>query len=85
MASKEKGTLGIGGEWEQKVKGEGLVGQKQREVRGKGQLIDGREKEVRIKIVEALQEGMRKLGQDVERREGRFKKGFWSQSTRQPV
>ncbi|AFR93323.2 monolysocardiolipin acyltransferase [Cryptococcus neoformans C23] len=85
MASEEKGTLGIGGEWEQKVKGEGLAGQQQREVRNKGQLIHGREKEVRIKIVEALQEGMRKLGQDVERREGRFKRGLWSHSTRQPV
>ncbi|WVQ78273.1 hypothetical protein IAT38_000358 [Cryptococcus sp. DSM 104549] len=83
MASREAGTLGIGGDWQQDRQGEGLEGDAQRHVRGKGELVDGREKETRIKIVELLQEGVRKLGEEVERREGRFEKRLWSQSTKQ--
>ncbi|ODO10724.1 hypothetical protein I350_01321 [Cryptococcus amylolentus CBS 6273] len=83
MAHQEAGTLGIGGQWSQDADHTGPAGDQQREIRGKGDLIDGKEEEVRIKIVEALQEGLRKLGQEVESAEGRFKHGLWSQSTAQ--
>nr|ODN95147.1 monolysocardiolipin acyltransferase [Cryptococcus depauperatus CBS 7855] len=83
MASKETGSLGIGGDWKQEATGEGLNGSEQRNVRGRGELIGGHEKEVRIGIVEVLQEGIRELGEDVERREGRFENRLWSHSTRQ--
>ncbi|WWD15915.1 hypothetical protein CI109_100339 [Kwoniella shandongensis] len=80
MAEKESGTLGVGGDWEQGSQGTGLVGDAQREVRGKGELIDGREQQVRMKIVDVLQQGVAKLGEEVERREGRYEKGLWTQS-----
>ncbi|OCF35450.1 monolysocardiolipin acyltransferase [Kwoniella heveanensis BCC8398] len=87
MAEKQVGTVGVGGDWNQESKDDhpGPVGDEQREVRGRGDLAEGRERDVRVKICDLLQEGVRKLGEDVERKEGRFEKGLWSHSTRRTV
>ena len=42
---------------------------------------DATEKDFRIRICEALQDNIRALGGEVEREEGRFEKGEWSNST----
>jgi len=44
--------------------------------------IDGKERDIRIRICQALQDGVHALGVDVEREEGRFDKGEWSNSTK---
>jgi monolysocardiolipin acyltransferase len=88
LAAEEKGTLGVGGDWHPDEKDAGgldLGGRvqedsRQREVRGSGQLAQGREEEVRKQIVAILQEEVRKLGERVERKEGRFERGEWTQS-----
>ncbi len=72
IAEKEPGSAGIGGEW--------TAGEGQRQERSRGDLADGKEIEVRKKICEMLQEGVRDLGERVERDEGRFEKGLWCQS-----
>ncbi|WWD01391.1 hypothetical protein V866_008335 [Kwoniella sp. B9012] len=86
LADKEVGTVGVGGDWKQEqIKDTdtlGHVGDVQKEIRSKGALSDGREKEVRIKITELLQQGVSDLGREVEAKEGRFEKGLWSQSTK---
>lgn len=69
----------MGGEWEKEGKSPG--GEEQRRVRSAGDLADGQERQVRIDIVNALQEGLRELGQQVETEEGRFDRDQWSQST----
>jgi monolysocardiolipin acyltransferase len=38
--------------------------------------------QTRIRVVQELQESVRKLGEAVEEREGRFERGEWSQSRR---
>jgi monolysocardiolipin acyltransferase len=43
---------------------------------------DATEKDFRIRICEALQDSIRALGVEVEREEGRFEKGEWSNSTK---
>ncbi|WVR05231.1 hypothetical protein IAU60_002243 [Kwoniella sp. DSM 27419] len=84
MAEKERGTVGLGGEWKSEPSEMALdvEGELQRTVRSRGQLSDGKEEQVRINIVDLLQQGVQKLGQEVERKEGRFEKGLWSQSTK---
>lgn len=80
IASQEGGTVGIGGDWD--PEGNSVGGDKQREVRSRGDLAGGKEEETRIKITDVLQEEVRLLGEEVERREGRFDRGEWSQSRR---
>jgi len=41
--------------------------------------------QTRIRIVHELQEAVRKLGESVEAREGRFERGEWSQSRRREL
>jgi monolysocardiolipin acyltransferase len=83
-AAAEKGTLGIGGDWlaaDQLSQGQRVEeDSRQRAIRGKGQLAGGAEEEIRKEIVAVLQEEVRKLGDRVERREGRFERGEWTQS-----
>ncbi|WWC69460.1 uncharacterized protein I206_103400 [Kwoniella pini CBS 10737] len=86
MAEKEVGTVGIGGEWNQEIEKNdskllGNVGNVQREIRSKGDLSEGKERDVRIKITDTLQAGLAELGRMIEEKEGRFEQGLWSQST----
>lgn len=90
LAAAEKGTLGIGGEWQsdqthmppgREVEGEEA---RQRNVRGQGQLAGGQEEQVRKEIVAVLQEEVARLGERVEAKEGRFERGDWSHSRRAP-
>lgn len=53
----------------------------QQMTRSAGELADGRERSVRIRITEAIQEAVRQLGEQVEREEGRFERREWCQST----
>ncbi|KAL7423930.1 Lyso-phosphatidylcholine acyltransferase [Cryptotrichosporon argae] len=78
LAAGERGAVGVGGEWG----GEGFGDAEQRAVRARGELAGGQEESVRKRIVQVLQDGMARLGEDVERREGRFDRGEWSQSRR---
>ena len=78
IAGTQSGTVGIGGNWEKL--GESPPGEHQRSVRDAGTLADGKERAIRIRICEALQDSLREIGQDVERREGRFDRGEWSNS-----
>lgn len=88
LAAEEKGTLGVGGDWHPDEKDAGGLDHggrvqedsRQREVRGSGQLAQGQEEEVRKQIVAILQDEVRKLGERVERKEGRFERGEWTQS-----
>lgn len=80
IAATQQGTVGVGGEWEQRE--ESPPGSHQREMRQAGRLAEGRERDVRIRICEALQDGIRELGRKVEGEEGRFDRGEWSHSTR---
>ncbi|WVW83088.1 hypothetical protein I302_105106 [Kwoniella bestiolae CBS 10118] len=88
LADKEIGTIGVGGDWKQEAVRNtdtdtlGHVGDVQREMRSRGELSEGKEKEMRIKITELLQQGVSDLGREVEAKEGRFEKGLWSQSTK---
>ena len=70
LAGKEGDEVGVGGEW---------TGN-DREIRDRGELFEGREKAVRMKIVEVIQEGVRRLGEEIERKEGRFERAEWCQS-----
>ncbi|ORY23069.1 acyltransferase-domain-containing protein [Naematelia encephala] len=81
MASKEPGAVGVGGDWAETGTEQGDGG-RLKDIRSKGDMAQGGEKDVRIKICEVLQEGVRQLGERVERAEGRFDRGDWSQSTR---
>ena len=72
LAAKEPGSAGLGGEW--------TGGEAQRVERSRGELADGRERDVRVKICEVLQDAVRQLGERVETDEGRFDTGLWSQS-----
>jgi monolysocardiolipin acyltransferase len=78
IASKERGTLGVGGEWAKQ--GDSPEGEEQRLIRSKGILAGGKEEEMRIRITSALQDGLRELGEAVEGKEGRFERKEWSQS-----
>lgn len=78
VAGTQTGTLGIGGDWEQR--GESPSGEHQRDVRQAGELAEGKERDIRIRICEALQDSLRELGQEIERAEGRFDRGEWSNS-----
>lgn len=49
-------------------------------MRGQGHLACGTEEEIRRQIVSVLQEEVRKLGERVERKEGRYERGEWTQS-----
>lgn len=80
VARTQTGTVGIGGEWEKQD--ESPPGEHQRRTRQAGDLAEGKERDIRIRICEALQDSLRELGQDVERKEGRFDRGEWSNSTR---
>lgn len=80
VAGTQTGTVGIGGEWEKK--GESPPGDHQKRVREAGDLADGKERDIRIRICEALQDSLRELGQKVEGEEGRFDRGEWSNSKR---
>ena len=83
IASHESGTVGIGGVWTKQDGGvESPSGHEQRTIRERGDLAEGKERQVRIKITEVLQEAVRELGEMVERKEGRFERGEWSQSRR---
>jgi len=73
IAAREPGTAGMGGEW--------TAREGQRLERSRGDLADGQEREVRVKICDLLQDKVRELGEKVEREEGRFERGVWSQST----
>jgi len=66
----------MGGDWEKGTMG----GNEQRELRGRGDVADGREKAVRVDIVSVLQDSLRELGEKVEAKEGRFENGEWSHS-----
>jgi len=79
IAAGEKGTVGVGGEWDRE--GTSPPGEAQREVRDRGDLAGGKERDVRVRIAEVLQEAVRKLGVEVETEEGGFDRGEWSQST----
>ena len=72
LAAKESGSAGVGGEW--------TGGEAQRLERSRGELADGRERDIRVRICEVLQDAVRQLGERVESDEGRFDKGMWSQS-----
>ncbi|ORX39877.1 hypothetical protein BD324DRAFT_615344 [Kockovaella imperatae] len=78
LAGNQQGTVGVGGVWEKQ--GSSPSGQEQRRTREAGRLADGHERTLRIKICEVLQESVRKLGEAVERGEGRFERGEWCQS-----
>jgi monolysocardiolipin acyltransferase len=78
IASREKGTIGIGGDWEKR--GDSPKGEDQRVIRSRGDLAGGKEEEVRVKIVQELQEAVRELGEQVEGKEGRFERKEWCQS-----
>jgi monolysocardiolipin acyltransferase len=81
IQASEKGTLGVGGEWKPESGEVDLEeDRRQRQIRGQGRLADGREEEIRKQIVAILQEEVRKLGERVEEREGRFERGEWTQS-----
>lgn len=81
IQASEKGTLGLGGEWKaESGEANPQEDKRQRTVRGQGRLADGREEEIRKQIVAILQEEVRKLGERVEAREGRFERGEWTQS-----
>jgi monolysocardiolipin acyltransferase len=81
IASKQSGTVGVGGRWEEPSPS-GPSGETQRLIRSQGRLADGQEEAVRIEITQALQEGVRELGEQVEREEGRYERGEWCQSRR---
>ena len=72
-AGREPGTAGVGGEW--------TAGEGQRHERSRGILADGKEREIRLKICEMVQNSVRELGEKVEKNEGRFERKIWSQST----
>lgn len=78
VAARQSGTVGIGGKWEQE--GDSPSGSFQKSIRSQGRLADGKEETMRIEIVRMLQEGVRELGEVVERREGRYERGEWCQS-----
>lgn len=80
VAAGQTGTLGIGGEWEKR--GESPSGEHQKSVRQAGNLADGKERDIRIRICEVLQDSVRELGEKVEQAEGRFDRGEWSNSRR---
>jgi monolysocardiolipin acyltransferase len=83
IVASEKGSLGVGGDWlpESGQSADGAEeDRRQRQVRGEGRLADGREQEIRQQIVSILQEEVRKLGERVEEKEGRFARGEWTQS-----
>lgn len=80
IAATQTGTVGIGGDWEQR--GNSPPGQHQRGMRQAGDLAEGKERDIRIRICEALQDELRGLGQQVERAEGRFERNEWSNSRR---
>lgn len=96
LASREVGTLGIGGEWTSSESDPPNGGSRssldptvreaedsrQRIIRGSGGLAGGEEESVRKDIVALLQEEVAKLGQRVEAKEGRFQRGEWSHSRR---
>ena len=79
VAETQAGTVGIGGQW--KEEDGSPPSEHQRRTRDQGVLADGKEKEMRIKICEVLQESVRKLGVAVEEEEGRFERKEWCQST----
>jgi monolysocardiolipin acyltransferase len=76
IASKEKGTVGMGGEWKKGT----MSGDDQRDLRGKGEIGNGEEEKVRIEIVQILQDKLKELGERVEESEGRFARKEWSHS-----
>ena len=96
IASKQRGAVGMGGEWGTDPKspspvssqaspspksGDGSIGGfGQRVIRSEGDLADGSERDIRIKICEILQKAVQELGEEVEKDEGRFVKGLWTQS-----
>lgn len=80
VATTQTGTVGIGGKWEER---DGSPpGGHQRSVREAGELAEGKERDIRVRICEALQGSLRELGETVERDEGRFERGEWSNSRR---
>lgn len=83
MAASEPGEAGIGGEWgaNSVMHFRDVEADEEKFVRGRGELYGEREKQMRIDIVAKLQEGVRKLGLEVEEQEGRFENGLWSHST----
>jgi monolysocardiolipin acyltransferase len=76
LASKETGIVGLGGDWEKGT----MAGDDQRELRGRGEVAGGREEDVRVGIVQVLQDALKELGEKVEDEEGRFARKEWSQS-----
>ena len=78
VAEAQRGTVGLGGEWEKE--GESPSGEEQKKVRDAGRLANGEERSLRVRICEVIQESVRKLGESVEREEGRFERGEWCQS-----
>jgi monolysocardiolipin acyltransferase len=76
LALKETGRVGIGGDWGGGVNETNV----ERGLRSKGELAGGEEIKVRKKICEVLQDAVRRLGEEVEAKEGRFETHAWSQS-----
>lgn len=78
LAKAQRGKVGIGGDWQEQQ--QSPSGSHQRAVRAAGDLADGREREMRIRICDALQAGVGALGEQVERDEGRFDRSEWTNS-----
>lgn len=78
IASREKGTIGLGGEWTKQ--GDSPAGEDQRAIRSQGILAGGKEEQMRIRITKELQDAVTKLGEEVEEREGRYERREWCQS-----
>jgi monolysocardiolipin acyltransferase len=58
------------------------TGTGEKQVIGRSEDMDHRERDIRIRICRALQDGVHALGVNVEREEGRFENGEWSNSTK---
>ncbi|KAK4683821.1 monolysocardiolipin acyltransferase, partial [Tremellales sp. Uapishka_1] len=83
LAASQRGSVGVGGEWARETE-DSVTSPRagdERQARELGEVGDGKEKEIRIKICEILQESVRQLGVKVEQREGRFERKEWCQST----
>jgi len=78
IASREKGTVGLGGVWEKE--GDSPEADEQRAIRSRGSLAGGKEEEMRIRITNEIQKAIREMGEVVEEKEGRYARKEWSQS-----
>ena len=73
--------MGVGGDWGGSTPDAAAGGAfAERLTRSAGRLADGRERDVRVEIARVIQEEVQRLGEAVEREEGRFERGEWAQS-----